>query len=389
MRQSMVAEVRQGIPQRAVARRFGVSLYTVQRWVKRARGKRLNRVEWSDRRRGPIVAVNRTKPDMEARILRSRQELRVVSDLGEYGAMAVHDALQEEGIPNVPNVRTIGRVFARYGLLDSRRRTRRSAPPAGWYLPEVVAGQAELDQVDIVEGLKIKDGPLIEVVNTVSLHGGLVGSWPQKASVTALSAQKALLAHWRQWGLPTYAQFDNDTIFQGPHHHPNVIGRVMRMCLSLAVVPVFVPQQETGFQASIENYNGQWQAKVWARFVHVSLSALKKQSGRYVSAHRRRTGVRRESAPRRKAIGKTWQLDLQAPPRGHIVFIRRTTSCGEITLLGNTFLVDPLWTSRLVRCDVLLQRNTIRFYRLRRRAPEEQPLLAEASYQLPRRPFRE
>ena len=126
----MVAEVRHGIPRRAVARRFGVSLCTVQRWVKRAQGKRLKRVEWSDRRRGPVVAVNRTKPEMEARILEARRELRLVSDLGEYGAMAVHDALQQGGIRNVPNVRTIGRIFARYGLLDPRRRNRWSAPPA-------------------------------------------------------------------------------------------------------------------------------------------------------------------------------------------------------------------------------------------------------------------
>jgi hypothetical protein len=336
-----------------------------------------------------MEAFNRTKPEMEVRILETRQELRKFSDLGEYGAVAVQDALHQRGIQNVPCVRTIGRIFARHGLLDAQPRTRRSAPPPGWYLPDVVAGKAELDQVDVVEGLKIKDGPLVEVVNAVSLHGGLVGSWPQEASVTARSAQKALIAHWRRWGLPAFAQFDNDTIFRGPHHYPDIIGRVMRLCLSLGVVPVFVPQRETGFQASIENYNGQWQAKVWARFVHVSIPALKRQSDRYVNAHRRRTAIRRDSAPPRKAIAKAWSLDLQAPPRGKMIFIRRTTSDGQISVMGNIFPVDPHWVGRLVRCEVLLNENRIYFYQLRRRAHEDQPLLAEALYQFQNRLFRE
>ena len=102
--------------------------------------------------------------------------------------------------------------------------------------------------------------------------------------MTAKGAVEALVEHWRAVGLPAYAQFDNDTIFQGPHQHPDVVGRVMRLCLGLGVVPVFAPPREPGFQAAIENYNGRWQAKVWARFAHESLEGLLARSGRYVAA---------------------------------------------------------------------------------------------------------
>ena len=147
------------------------------------------------------------------------------------------------------------------------------APP-GWYLPDVAARRAELDSIDIVEGLVIKGGPHVEVLNAISLHGGLVGSWPMAAAVTAKAVVEALVEHWRAVGLPGYAQFDNDTIFQGPHQHKDVVGRVMRLCLGLGVVPVFAPPRETGFQATIESFNGRWQAKVWARFTHESLEGL-------------------------------------------------------------------------------------------------------------------
>ncbi len=117
-------------------------------------------------------------------------------------------------------------------------------------------GEAELDQFDIVEGLKLKGGPLIEVLNGVSLHGGLVVSCPAKSAVSAQFVCAALPAHWRAVRLPGYVQFDNDTVFQGPHQHRDVIGSVMRVCLSLDVTPVFAPPRESRFQASIESYNG-------------------------------------------------------------------------------------------------------------------------------------
>ena len=183
-----------------------------------------------------------------------RRQLTEQSDLGHSGAEAIFAILLERGTVPLPSVRTIGRVLERRGALDGKRRVRRPPPPLGWYLPDVAARRAELDSIHVVEGLAIKDGPYLEVLNAVSLHGGLVGSWPHAGAVTAAWVVEALIEHWRGVGLPSYAQFDNDTIFTGPHTHPDTIGRVMRLCLSLGVVPVFAPPRETGFQAMIENY---------------------------------------------------------------------------------------------------------------------------------------
>ena len=233
----------------------------------------------------------------------------------------------------------------------------------------------------------------MEVLNAISLHGRLVGSWPQVASIKAVSVQQALIEHWKDVGLPDYVQFDNDTVFQGPHQHADVISRVMRLCLSLEVVPVFAPPREVGFQASIEHYNGLWQTKVWVRFEHTSLHALQTQSRKYVCAHRNHTAKYRDKAPHRHNFPDTWQLDMQKHPADYrgarLVFIRRTNQIGSVTLLGNSFAVDSSWTGRLVRCEVLLHKQIIRFYRLRRNAPDEQPLLKEVAYKLPRRSFRE
>ena len=252
-------------------------------------------------------------------------------------------------------------------------------------MPDLARQQAELDSFDIVEGLVIQGGVGVEVLNGISLHGGLVASWPH-AAITSEIVMQSLVSHWCRFGLPHYAQFDNDPVFHGPHIHPDTLGRVTRLCLSLHVTPVFAPPRETGFQAGIESYNGRWQAKVWNRFRFDSRTDLRTQSGKFVTANRRRHAVRQEAAPERRPFPEEWTLDLPVIPKGTIVYLRRTDDQGRISLLGRTFPVDPHWPHRLVRAEFHLEQHCIRCYALRRRQPDYQPLLAEHEHMLPYRP---
>ena len=388
MRRQLVAAVRRGLSQRQAARRFHVSLATVQRWLAHAADQRLDRVDWAGRPRGGRRAGNSTAPALEERILELRRLLRDHSDLGEYGAAAIRRALVEEGWADVPSVRTIGRILDRRGALDGNRRRRTPPPPRGWYLPDLKRQRAELDSWDVVEGLVIRGGQDVEVLNVISLHGALCGSWPGPG-VRAVTAVQAMLEHWRAWGLPGYAQFDNDTRFQGAHQFPDTFGRVTRLCLQLGVVPVFVPPQETGFQAAIESYNGRWQARVWSRFQHTGLDDLGQRSERFVQAYRRRTAARRDAAPARRPFPEGWELDLRRPLSGLVVYLRRTDASGVASLLGHQWQVSPQWCHRLVRAEVDLDRGEIRFRSLRRREPRRQRLLKRVPYQVPTRRFQE
>lgn len=383
----MVAEVRKGKSLREVARRFGVSKSTVDRWVRRAQGKRLDRVDGSDRPSGPRRPLNKTPVEIEQRIVVIRRELKEQSALGEYGAEAIRREMLREGASSVPSLRTINRILERRGQFDGRQPVRRPAPPKGWYLPGVAEGQREVDCFDIVEGLVIEGGLGVEVLNVVSLHGGLVGSWP-RARITAKIAVNALLGHWRTFGLPDYAQFDNDTVFQGPRK-PDTLGRVARMALSLGVAVVYTPPGEFGFQAATENYNGRWQRSVWNRFHFESRRHLGAQSDKFVRACRQRAASRMETAPPRSPFPDDWELDYQRPLQGLVIFLRRTTDAGKVSLLGRTFPVSPLWPHRLVRAEVHLSEGRIDFYALRRRDPTYQPLLQSVEYHFPKRKFSE
>lgn len=383
-----MAAVRHGGSLRSVAERFDVSLRTVQVWVGRVEGQRLDRIDWSDRPRGGRREACSTPARIEDLVVRLRKDLKESSALGDCGARAIREELQRRRVEPLPSIRTVGRILLRRGVLDGRRRVRRPPPPPGWYLPPVAARKAELESFDFVEGLVIRGGIDVMVLNGMSLHGGLCSSWVESAWTSKRTVQ-TLVAHWREHGLPTYAQFDNDTIFQGAHQWPNAFGRVTRLCLQLGVTPVFAPPRETGFQAAIESYNGRWQAKVWRRFEHDNLRTLRRHSDRYVDAARTRSAARRDAAPPRRSFPADWELDLQKPLRGTVIFLRRTNDRGAAGLLGQSFPVDPAWPNRLVRCEVDLTRGQIRFHRLRRREPKHQALIQTIPYETPKKRFHE
>jgi hypothetical protein len=371
---------------RTVAQQFRVSLRTVQVWVSRAKGQRLDRIDWSDQPRGGRRESCSTATSTEDLVVQLRKELKESSPLGEFGACAIHEELQRRQVKPLPSIRTIGRILLRRGVLDGRQRVRRPPPPAGWYLPSVAARKAELESFDFVEGLVIRGGTDVMVLNAITLHGGMCSSWIE-SSWTAKQTVKTLISHWQEHGLPKYAQFDNDTIFQGAHQWPDSFGRVTRLCLQLGIVPVFAPPRETGFQAAIESYNGRWQAKVWRRFEHDGLPSLRVRSDQYVAAARMRSTARRDAAPARKPFPRGWKLDLGKPLKGTVIFLRRTDQNGTVDLLARAYEVDPCWPHRLVRAEVDLTEGEIRFYRLRRREPKQQQLIKTIPYETPKKKF--
>jgi transposase len=384
-RRAMVRAVRQGMAQREAARRYGVTLRTVQRWVERAEGQRLDRVDWGDRSHRP-AQTTRVARELEDRVLAIRRRLRDESILGHYGADAIFDELRRLGAEPLPSRATIVRIVRRRGALEIRKRVRRPAPPRGWYLPAVARRAAELDSFDFIEGLKIRAGPRFDVLTGISLHGGLPAAFPAPRRNT-LTTCDALVRHWRRWGLPAYAQFDNDTVFQGAHQFADTVGRVSRLCLGLGVAVVFAPPREHGPQNVIEGFNALWQAKVWRRFEWRTLTELRRGSDRYLTAARRHRASRIAKAPPRRPFPDRWTFDVDAPLHGSLVYLRRLDDRGQAHLLGHRFPVAPDWAQHLVRAEVRLDTQRIVFFGLTRRHPSRHPRLKTVRYELVQKPF--
>jgi transposase-like protein len=120
-RRAMVEAVHRGRSQQQVARDFGVSPGTVNRWVRHAQGQRLDRVDCSDRSRVPYT-TQRTEAGIEDLVLEVRHQLQVESDLGFHGAAAILQALRGRHVDPLPSERTIYRILRRRGVLVGRQR---------------------------------------------------------------------------------------------------------------------------------------------------------------------------------------------------------------------------------------------------------------------------
>ena len=57
-------------------------------------------------------------------------------------------------------------------------------------------------------------------------------------------------------------------------------------------------------------------------------------------------------------------------------------------VLGQTWSLGEVWPHRLVRAEVDLDNDKIRFFR-RRRQPDSQPQILEVDYRLPNRGFQD
>lgn len=73
--------------------------------------------------------------------------------------------------------------------------------------------------------------------------------------------------------------------------------------------------------------------------------------------------------------------------KGRIVYLRRTDATGVVEVLGRRFEVDRQWVHRLVRAEVDLDSGMVRFYRLRRREPGDQPMMREVAHQIKHKRF--
>lgn len=366
----MVQAVRAGGSYRDVARRFRVGVATVALWVQRARGRPLVRVDWRDRPDRPHRLSGRTSPGLVRAILRLRRHLARHDALGEHGPSAIRRHLLASG-QLAPCARTIARWLARCGQ-SGRERWRRPAPPKGWYLPDLAAGRAEADSADVVEGLRLRRGGRVEVLNVLGLWGEQPDSLVAEAiTTTAVIAQ--LSARWRRDGRPAYVQFDNDTIFSGAHARRAYFGRLVHWCLCLGVTPVFAPPAELGFQAAIEAYNRRWQERVWRRWRHRSRPDLQGRSAAFVVGYRQ---VKAAQGLEHQSLRSAWDEPGLEPRSQRIVLLRRLDEHGALQLCAQRLRIAPRWAHRLVRCEIDVHHQRVCCYGLIRREPQRQPLLA-------------
>jgi hypothetical protein len=229
------------------------------------------------RSRAPKHMPRKTPIEVRQKVLHIRSELEVESDdkekLGYIGADAIYGRLCAAGELFLPSVSTIERILRQAG------RTKPRPPQAkkDVVYPHLKPDSAhQLTQIDIVPHY-LTGGESIACFNSIDV----VSRYPAGKQFThkrSIDALEFVLHTWRELGLSTYLQMDNESCFSGGYKHAGVIGKVVRLALYLGVQPIFSPFYHPESNAFVERFHQDYSDFVWKKEHLENLAAVCQRS---------------------------------------------------------------------------------------------------------------
>lgn len=319
--------------------------------------------------------VQRIPPELERAILSIRRRLQAHATLTTRyrltGAAAILAELKSLGVRPLPCERTIERVLQRNGLTAPRVRLAPLLPRQEWPGPQARASNA-LHEVDLVGpvylqgcrhryyiwvGKDVFDG-------AVCLR--LAGSRRMDEVLWFLGEC------WKHLGRPEQVQLDNARELAGWGPGARTLSRVIRLCLRFGISPVFIPEGEPQFNGSVENFNGWFQPPLFDHHfrrpgdLRRELARLEEAvntqhvhprlGGQTPAQHRR--GLRLQKLPASFVV-PTERLPLAA---GQVIFLRRVSVAGTVTLLSQSFRVGKRHRGLYLRLVVDTGRGSLTAY---------------------------
>jgi transposase InsO family protein len=294
----------------------------------------------------------RLSPELERTIVSIRRRLQAhATPATRYrliGTTAIHAELKSLGIHPLPCERTIARVLERNGLTAPRVRLAPLLPRQEYPGPQARASN-ELHEIDLVGPIYLKGRRhryYIWICKDV--FDGAVCL--RLASSRRMDEVLWFLGQcWKDLGRPEQAQVDNARELAGWGPAARTLSRVIRLCLRFGVSPVFIPAGEPQCNGSVENFNGWFQEPLFQRKfrrpgdLRRELARLQEAvntqhvhprlGGKTPAQHRR--GLRLHKLPARFVV-PTDRLPLAA---GRVLFIRRVSVAGTVTVLSQKFRV--------------------------------------------------
>lgn len=211
------------------AREHGVSVRTVYRHAARVRAEG----EWRPRSRRPRNSPRATPPDLQAWILKLREDLAP-----DNGADYIRDTLLDIHARTapawpVPARSTINRVLAKHGLLGSNPKKR---PRASWRR-FAYARPRDCYQIDATE-VKLADGTPVAVFDVLDDCTRLLAACHAAPAETAHAAITAVHAAFAEYGAPALVLSDNGAAFTARPTQPGSISTFERALRDRGVRPI-------------------------------------------------------------------------------------------------------------------------------------------------------
>lgn len=102
------------------------------------------------------------------------------------------------------------------------------------------------------------------------------------------TAVAKLTSSWQRIGIPEYLQMDNAVCLRGSNRYPRAFGEVIRLCLHLKVVPVFIPLSEPWRNGHIEKFQDTFQKMFLRKYYFENPQDLKNRAKDFEQRHNKR-----------------------------------------------------------------------------------------------------
>ena len=182
----------EGANRRELCRRFGISPDVGYKWLRRAAGDG----DLTNRSRRPLVSPGRTAPEVEAAVLRERD------DHPAWGARKIARRLADRGM-SAPAVSTVHAILDRHGRIAPVQRADKADGRFERGAPN------ELWQMDFKGWVRLTGGQVCHPLTVIDDHSRFSPCLQACADQQGETVQARLKAVFRRYGLPQALFVDN------------------------------------------------------------------------------------------------------------------------------------------------------------------------------------
>ena len=343
----------------------------------RKRYRQYGRPGLQEQSRAPHRVHNKTKPKVEAAIVRIRQAISDGQDpelrYANIGADSIAFELNRLDI-KPPHRATINRILDRHHLLQPRSKTGQSTNlPEDYSKPDSQQANA-IHQFDFVSRRIKGSGERFYGCHLLDL----ARRWPYLRTITTKSAQAVidfLVSAWQETGLPTALQIDNDIVWNGGGRGQRVLSTVTRFCLAVGVQVIYIPPYTPKANGIIESFNDLWNSNFWRRINFTDLTHLEAELPLFETYCRQRRPLPEfggqtaaqlhpdfTPVPLLNPLPCDYQKRLPIY-EGLVHFIRFVSNDGSFSILNETWPLDKnLWAGSTIRATIDTQDQLLRIF---------------------------
>ena len=343
VRRTAIHLLRSGKNVGEVAQEVGRSVAWVYKWRKRFLEAGGDWRALEDRSRAPHHPPKKLSESIRQKIRMVRSELEAEAakpgELSYIGAHAIRGHLRQQRIKPLPSVTSIERELRAAGMTKPRNSQRSDEIEYPHVHPKE---PHQLVQVDIVPRY-LPGGPCVACFNAIDVVSRLP-TGRQYLSKRSIDAINFLLGVWRDLGIPTYTQVDNESCFSGGFTHPGVLGKVLRWALLVGTELVFSPIRHPESNGYVERFHQDYTKNVWDKIDLPDLGAVHSHSSHFFNTYRQsphHSALDGYSPQEMHKLGRTRNLPVNFNPPaklpltvGKVHFIRRVSQDRQIMVLN-------------------------------------------------------